>query len=112
MPLEVLNMQSFWIMGDTQSWQPLQDLLFAPSTAKLVPVHSEFEATYPSQLYLSNETYEHNFLLHSGSVRSKAMAGLIFCSHSALRSKALADGNPLLLASYLEKGRGGFFLSQ
>lgn len=50
------------------------------------------------------------FLLHSGSAISKAMAGLVFCTCSVPRSNALADGIPLPSGPTLRiRERGWFF---
>lgn len=46
-----------------------------PSAANLVSVHFGFEATYPSQLYLSNETYEHSFYYIQGLLYPKQWLG-------------------------------------
>lgn len=68
-------MQGSRIIENTQNWQILLPLLFCTSTANLVSVRSGFEATYPSQLYLSNETYEHTFYYIRGLFYPKQWLG-------------------------------------
>lgn len=66
-----------------------------PSTANLILVHCEFEATHPSQLYLRNETYEHTFYYIQGLFYPKRWLGCfslpirlrdVMCEHMALGS--------------------------
>lgn len=81
----------------------------APSTANLISVHCGFDATYPSQLYLRNETYEHTFYYIQGLFHPKRWLGWfsvpirlwdLMCEHMALNS---------LLALHWETAKGDDF---
>lgn len=100
-------MQSSWII---QNWQPLLHLLLIPSAANLVSVHFGFEATYPSQLYLSNETYERNFYYIQGLLYPKQW--LDWFSVPILQwdpiPKQMAFHSLLALHLESEKGEGFF----